>query len=148
MRDFKPVFKDIEKGLSRQKWFDENWRIYNRGVYMQVYKENWFNDNQGGIHFETYVEKYELEEKIVPIHMHVEDDFPESAAFIPRFVERARGIIEGWKGYKVYGTGYLVCQRKLPLDPGALAGLLLEEFGRLQSLAPVIDQTIQDVLQG
>lgn len=146
MKDFKSVFKELEKNLAKQKWFDGNWSIYNRGVYMQVYKENWFNDDQGGIHFETYVEKYELESKIVPIHMHVEDDFPEAQKFIPLFVERARDTISGWKGYKVSGAGYLICQRKLPLDPGSLASQLLEEFGRLQQLAPVIDQTIEDVL--
>lgn len=146
MKDFKSVFKDIEKSLMNQKWFDENWTIYNRGVYLQVAKENWFNDDQGGIHFETYVEKYELESKIVPIHMHVEDDFPKAPEFISLFTDRARDLIGGWKGYKVYGTGYLVCQRKLPLDPSSLSSKLLEEFGRLQQLSPLIDQTIQDVL--
>ena len=76
MKDFKSVFKELENNLTRQKWFTQDWSIYNRGVYMQIAKENWFNHDQGGIHFETYVEKYEIEEKIVPIHMHVEDDFP------------------------------------------------------------------------
>ena len=55
-------------------------------------------------------------------------------------------MIEGWKGYKVQGSGYQVCQRKLPLDPSSLSARLLEEFGRLQQLTPLIDQTIQDVL--
>ena len=146
MKDFKSVFKELEKNLTRQKWFSSDWTIYNRGVYMQVAKENWFNDNQGGIHFETYVEKDELEEKMVPIHMHVEDDFPEGEKFIRLFTEKARPTISSWKGYKVYGTGYLICQRKLPLDPGALSMKLLEEFTRLQQLTPLIDSTIQEAL--
>lgn len=146
MKDFKPVFKEIEKNLNRQKWFSPDWSIYNRGVYMQVYKENWYNDDQGGIHFETYVEKYELEGKMVPIHMHVEDDFPKAEEFVRLFTERARPTISAWKGYKVHGTGYLICQRQLPLDPSNLSARLLEEFARLQQLAPLIDQTIQDVL--
>ncbi len=146
MRDFKSVFKELENNLRRAKWFTGDWDIYNRGVYMQVYKRNWFNDNQGGIHFETYVEDYELKDKLVPIHMHVEDEFPAQEEFIRKFTETARRTIEGWKGYKVYGTGYLVCQRKLPLDPQKLASSLLEEFGKLQQLSAAIDQTIGQVV--
>jgi len=146
VRDFKPVFKEIERSLERQKWFSSDWRIYNRGVYMQVYKNNWFNDDQGGIHFETYVEKDELAEKQVPIHMHVESDFPKDEEFVRLFTGLARPVIEGWKGYKVQGTGYMICQRKLPLDPQSLQSRLVEEFGRLQELAPMIDRTISDVL--
>ncbi|MBI4179869.1 hypothetical protein HY522_10665 [bacterium] len=146
MKDYKSVFKELENNLMSLKWWTESWTIYNRGVYMQVAKENWFNDNQGGIHFETYVEKNELAEKLVPIHMHVEDEFPKQDEFVRLFTERARPQIEKWKGYKVYGTGYLICQRKLPLDPKSLSSRLIEEYSRLRDLEPLIDKTIEDIL--
>ena len=40
----------------QSSWFSDDWAIYNRGPYMQVYKTNWYNDNQSGVHFETYIE--------------------------------------------------------------------------------------------
>ena len=60
MKDPKNVFRHIEKELKRSSWFDDGWEIYNRGVYMQLYKTNWHNQNQGGIHFETFIEPREI----------------------------------------------------------------------------------------
>ena len=52
----------LEK-LLKEAWFDEDWEIYTRGPYLQLYKTNWFNHNQGGIHFETSIEAPQLKEK-------------------------------------------------------------------------------------
>ena len=49
--------------LKQSKWFDEEWEIYNRGVYLQLYKSGWHNYNQGGIHFETYIEAPQIKQK-------------------------------------------------------------------------------------
>ena len=51
MKDLKLIFKNFEKNLRASAWFDDSWEIYNRGVYLQLYKRNWFNDNLGGVHF-------------------------------------------------------------------------------------------------
>lgn len=56
MKDIKGVFRNLEKMLEQANWFDENWEIYNRGNYLQLYKVNWFNQKQGGVHFETFIE--------------------------------------------------------------------------------------------
>ena len=53
MKDIKNIFRGLEKLLKEAKWFDEDWEIYNRGPYLQLYKTTWFNHNQGGVHFET-----------------------------------------------------------------------------------------------
>ena len=56
MKEIKTKFKRLEKKISGARWFEEDWEIFNRGPYLQVYKSNWFNGSQGGIHFETYIE--------------------------------------------------------------------------------------------
>lgn len=63
MKDIKPIFRNLEKMLRQSSWFDDGWEIYNRGAYMQLYKENWHNEAQGGIHFETYIEAREIKKK-------------------------------------------------------------------------------------
>ena len=50
----------------------EWWNIYNRGEYLQLYKDGWYNHNQGGIHFETYIETREIKNKEFPICVHAE----------------------------------------------------------------------------
>jgi hypothetical protein len=46
MKDVKGVFRNLEKMLQQASWFEDGWEIYNRGNYLQLYKENWFNHNQ------------------------------------------------------------------------------------------------------
>ena len=82
MKNSKAVFRNLEKMLMKSRWFQDGWNIYNRGEYLQLYKDNWHNHNQGGIHFETYIEARELRQKEFPICFHAEDDCPAQAQFI------------------------------------------------------------------
>lgn len=147
MKDYKPVFKELEEKLRARKWFTDEWDIRNVGTYMHIYKQNWFNDSMGGVHIETYVEKPQLESKVVPIVVHCEDEFPKQADFVPLVTDRIRGTLAQWKGYRAIGEGYRICEKTVPLDPRKLADALAQECDRLQQLAPIIDQTIADVLK-
>ena len=70
MKNVKNIFRNVENKLSSMSWFNDDWEIYNRGDYMQLYKTNWYNGNQGGVHFETYIESSEIKAKEFPILMH------------------------------------------------------------------------------
>tara|TARA_B100000886_G_C20300530_1_gene439485 strand:- start:148 stop:438 length:291 start_codon:yes stop_codon:yes gene_type:complete len=61
MKDIKNIFRGLEKLLKEAKWFNEDWEIYNRGPYLQLYKTAWFNHYQGGVHFETSIEAPQLQ---------------------------------------------------------------------------------------
>ena len=115
MKDLKLIFKNFEKTLRNSVWFDEGWEIYNRGVYLQLYKSNWYNQNQGGVHFETYIEAPQIKKKSFPICFHAEEECPAQQTFISRFLDSHGDEISGWKGYRVQGDGYRVCQSELPL---------------------------------
>ena len=67
MKDPKKSFKNIERAIRQSSWFTEGWDIYNRGAYIQLYKENWYNQNQGGVHFETYLEAPQIKKKNSPL---------------------------------------------------------------------------------
>lgn len=144
MKDLKNTFRNIEKNLKQSSWFNDSWEIYNRGVYLQLYKSNWHNDNQGGIHFETHIESKEVKQKEFPISMHVEEDCPNQAEFIEKFLSLEKDHIKGWKGYKL-DKGYSVCKRTLPLNSKNVEQRILEELNRLRQLENSIDETLQRI---
>lgn len=145
MKDVKKVFHSLEQSLRRSKWFNDDWEIYNRGPYLQLYKKSWHNHNQGGVHFETYIEKPQMQEKEFPIHLHAEDDCPQQQRFIQDLIALETDQIRGWKGYSVIGEGYNVCTRVLPLNFKNLEQRLLEEFNRLRQLEASIDTVLSRI---
>ena len=145
MKNIKSIFSKLESSLRNARWFAEGWEIYNRGVYLQLSKEGWHNERQNGVHFETYIEKPQIRERIVPIFLHAESDVPQQAEFIDRLLARERDRIQSWKGDEIVGHDYGVCQRVLPLNVKHLAGRMFEELNRLRQLESAIDDTIAEV---
>ena len=143
MKDIKKIFRNLEKKLNQSNWFEDDWEIYNRGVYLQLYKADWHNQNQGGIHFETYIEAPQIKQKTFPICMHAEDDCPSQSEFIQKFLELEGEHIQSWKGYQVVGKGYSICQRTLPLNFKNLEQRLFEEFNRLRQLETGVEQALR-----
>ncbi|MGY3571213.1 hypothetical protein [Vibrio paucivorans] len=142
MKDIKGVFRNLEKMLEKANWYNDGWEIYNRGDYLQLYKQNWFNQNQGGVHFETYIEAAQIKQKSFPICMHAEEDCPSQSEFIRQFLEQEASQIKSWKGYKTLDSSYGICQRTLPLNFKNLEQRLFEEFNRLRMLEASIDQIL------
>ena len=145
MKNIKGVFRNLEKMLTQSKSFGDDWHIYNRGEYLQLYKEGWHNHNQGGIHFETYIEPREVRLKEFPICVHAEEDCPSQERFIKELLAIEGDRIRSWKGYKTVGTGYTVCVRKLPLNFKNLEQRLFEEFSRLRKLEAGIQEALERV---
>ena len=145
MKDIKNTFQGLEKKLRQSPWFEDDWQIYNRGAYLQLYKSNWYNQNQGGIHFETFIEAPQIKQKAFPVCMHAEEDCPSQAKFIQKFLEIESSRIDGWKGFKVSGKGYSICQRTLPLNYKNLEQRLLEEFNRLRQLESGVEQVLREL---
>lgn len=142
MKDIKKVFSHFEKMLRESNWFNDDWAIYNRGPYLQLYKDNWHNHAQGGIHFETSIEAPQIQKKAFPIALHVEEDCPQQQQFVDAFLALEAGRIGSWKGYDL-GEGYCICSRTLPLNFKNLEQRLLEEMNRLRQLEASIDQVLR-----
>ncbi len=145
MKDVKGVFRNLEKKLRQSSWFGADWEVYNRGPYLQLYKTNWHNENQGGVHFETYIEAPQIKQKEFPICMRAEEDCPSQPTFIQEFLAIEGDRIRGWKGYQADGSGYGICQRKLPLNFKNLEDRLLEEFNRLRKLEGSVDRVLGEL---
>ena len=105
MKNSKTVFRNLEKRLEQSSWFTDDWYIYNRGEYLQLYKDGWHNHNQGGVHFETFIEAREMKRKEFPICVHAEEDCPSQERFIQELLAIEGDRIKSWKGYKTVGSG-------------------------------------------
>ncbi len=142
MKDIKNIFRNLEKNLKKLKWFEDDWEIYNRGAYLQLYKSDWHNHNQGGIHFETFIEAPQIKQKSFPVCMHAEEDCPSQQEFISQFLDLEADRINTWKGYHVVGKGYNIFQRTLPLNFKNLEQRLLDEFICLRQLESSVDRVL------
>ena len=145
MKNIKNIFRNLEKKLEQSKWFGDDWEIYNRGVYLQLYKVNWYNENQGGIHFETYIEAPQIKQKSFPVCMHAEEDCPSQPVFIQKILDMEGDRIKNWKGYQASGKGYVICQRILPLNLKNLEQRLFEEFNRLRQLEASVEKVLLSI---
>ena len=143
MKNSKGVFRNLEKMLMDARWFKDGWNIYNRGEYLQLSKDTWYNHNQGGIHFETYIEERERRKKEFPICVHAEQDCPSQEAFIKALIELEGSRIKSWKGYKTIGKGYSICERKMPLNTKNLEQRIFQELSRLRQLEAGIEKALR-----
>lgn len=143
MKDIKKIFRNLEEKLRQSSWFEDEWKIYNRGAYLQLYKTNWYNQNQGGIHFETCIETPQIKQKAFPVCMHAEEDCPSQSEFIKKLLELEGSRINNWKGYQAGGKDYRICQRTLPLNFKNLEQRLFEELNRLRQLENSIEQVLR-----
>ena len=142
MQDIKKIFRNFEQMLRKTSWFQDDWEIFNRGPYLQLSKKGWYNQKQGGIHLETYIENREIKKKEFPICMHVEEDCPRQQVFMQEFLALEADRIQSWKGYRVVGKGCSVCIRTLPLSFKNLEQRLLEEFSELRLLETSVERTL------
>ena len=142
MKDVKNTFRRLHSKLVGSHWFNDDWQIYNRGPYMQLYKANWYNDNQSGVHFETYIESREIKLKRLPVCLHAEEDCPSQQVFIKNLIELESGRIQSWKGMELVGKGYSVCEKSIPLNVKNLEDRLYSELNLFRQLEDSIDQIL------
>ena len=98
MKYVKKIFRNVENQLRQASWFGEEWRTFNRGPYIQLYKSNWFNENNSGNHFETFIETPQLQNKAFPVLMHAEEDCMHRAEFVHQFLDLEKESIKAWGG--------------------------------------------------
>ena len=145
MKDIKGVFRGLEQKIIESKWFSSGWQIYNRGEYLQLYKTTWHNQNQGGIHFETYIETPQIKQKQFPICMHAEEDCPFQRFFIKRFLELEKHRIKSWKGYKIIDKDYHIFNKIMPLNFKNLEQRMFEEFNKLRNLEVSVEKALSSI---
>ncbi len=162
---FLEPFKLAETEMRTQSWFGDGWIATSgpfqdgEGVWLGLWKENWFNDDFCGIHFEISLEwgGYKMKHLVRAMHVLHRNTFPgtelDRSHFSIPFVKsvEVRRIIRSWKaGYRVNPKGGMVPLRlNAPRTDNNIEEVLLTETSRLQQLGPEIDRILREcILQG
>ena len=115
-------------------------------AYLHVSRPNWGDENMNAIHLEAYVLGGQLKSRSALVALHCERGCPFQEKFMRMFTERAAADIAAFPGgYAVLGpTGSSVCEVQVPFgaSPSETVERVAEELRRLQSLTPLIDDTI------
>lgn len=151
------------KQLESKAWFKkEGWRgrvaLYTKMppvvTSIHIYKDNWHNNDRGGIHFETFVGPKEHKSKSVAVVLHLLHTPTIPGTKIKRgelsklVVDEAFDMISEWPGYKfrVGKYGMQPFTKNLKFEEDTLVTLLAAEFTRLcKNLGPVIDSSLQEL---
>ena len=77
--------------------------------------------------------------------MHAEEDCPNQATFIEKFLELEQERISKRKDYKIRGSGYTIFQRTLPLNFKNLEQRILQELSEIRQLESGVDKTLGEI---
>ena len=131
MKEVKTKFKRLERKISAARWFAEDWEIYNRGPYLQLYKSNWFNGSQGGIHFETFIEGSELKKKVFP-YVSMRRRIVLAIVFIEQLLKIEETEFAVGRGIRL-GDKATTSVKVLPLNFKNIEDKIFEELNRLSA---------------
>ena len=96
------------------RWFQNGWNIYNRGEYLQLYKDTWYNHDQGGSILKPTSNPRKTTKGVS--HLFMQSRIVCTISVIKELLAPEGHRIQGWKGYKIIGKGYSICERILPLN--------------------------------
>ncbi len=157
--NYQTKFKHAEKRLAKDKKFKKAWlsqvELYPnetkpRGVSLQIFKPNWFNENGNGIHFECWVGNADHKRSVIPFVLHVETSEKRSGFsakdFHAQFLNKSAQILASWENYSIHKTWAmqpLICKR--PFQESSIEEVIQSEMMKMTELGAVIDDIIDDL---
>ena len=148
--EYSSAINKCRKEVAAQGWFGGDWWIYSTfsgsAFVFQLAKTSWHNHNGRGIHFEFWIGADEFESRSIPIVLHFEPETPDRAALGKRFQAAFAEQEAAFADYRINHKA--ICDkmiRPVKLTKSGLHKVVVAEFGRLQTLAPIIDQILLDL---
>jgi hypothetical protein len=148
---WRPFFEELAMRLAAEPWWRDGWTSragrFEEGIYFQLYKPGWHNENLMGVHLETWVTIDGMATMSLPVVLHVEPETPERERFNALLVARASSVMAGWPGRVVPieedpTERYVV---RLPLSLPDLSDRLAAEFRRMGEIGEMVDATLKSL---
>ena len=114
------------------------------GSLLQLYKVNWCNQNQGGVHFETFIEAPQIKKELF-LFVCMLKKIVHRNMFKENFFRFENDRLNQWKGYERVGGEYNIIQKTLPLNYKNLEKRLFDEFSQLHKLANSVDDILNSI---
>ncbi len=149
---YSAIMNKCRKEIITQSWFQENWWLnvsFNgSGFNFQLSKTTWHNHYGQGIHFEFWLGEPEDRHKSLPLVLHFEPDTPNRKALGERFKQAFSGIEGDFADYRINHRA--ICdkmQKEERFTRSGLPRLIVQEFSRLQEIAPIIDEILASEIE-
>jgi len=152
--DWKPylhLFEELLERIEKKPWYADGWKaqcrhipVGNRVIFT-LSKDSWCG---GAIYFKTRLTNADLEKGSLRIGLHVETSIPEHGinriVFGKFLLDKSESLMQTWHGYIVKPAHHQKpLHTTIALSKSTLVSRLDEEFSRLQSLGPDIEQAIE-----
>jgi len=146
-----PQVMKAYRRMAKMDWFDEgNWVAfvghYTNGIFMQVYKPHWYNNEFEGIHFELGLDARCLGSKIANVQLHIthKNVLPDRDQFNQDTIPRMAALVRDWDGrYELSETK--LSERlnlNIPFTQTNFAQKVADEFAQVCQLGTIIDETL------
>lgn len=137
--------------IAKTEWFQSGHWVgfvghYTHGIFMQIYKPHWYNQEFDGIHFELALDAHCLKNKVASIQLHIthKDVLPDRDRFNKYSIPRMAQLVGQWD------SRYELSQTKLserlnlnvPFTPSNFAQRVADEMGQVCQLGVIIDEAL------
>ena len=159
------IFKDAEAELKSKSWFKKGcWLTSVHGfpranpefITFHVFKKHWFNEDNQGIHIESYlaIDPKKRKKSYVTIHILHHATIPgtklKRTLISKAFVDEIYDEVRGWDDFEFRAGKYGVQPFTKVLDGSAedFEKTLVKDITKIcQKLGPVMDKVIKDILK-
>ncbi|HEY9677894.1 MAG TPA: hypothetical protein V6C76_07780 [Drouetiella sp.] len=159
------ILEEVGAQLFAQEWFADGWIVSVHPfpsapatpecITLHVFRNNWFNNDRQGIHFETFIGEREWTNKKVSLAMHIfHTPFVGDTKIARRdvarpFVDQIHDTVASWPGYKFRAGKYGAhpFTKMVVLDDSLHQAELTREIARLcLHLGPEMERVLAKVL--
>ncbi|MBV7333391.1 hypothetical protein KFU94_35185 [Chloroflexi bacterium TSY] len=123
---------------------------YTHGIYMQLYKPHWYNQEFEGIHFELALDAKCVENKTASIQLHITHKavLPDREKFNAVTIPRMKRIVEEWEGTQYEFSETKLSERlnlNVPYAKTTFARKVSAEFAQICELGTIIDEALEEL---
>ena len=142
--DYTDIFESARKQIPQQDWSGPEWTARQKGTSIQVFKQNWKNQNEEGIYFHSYGQGDNPEQNPIILEIifgeNIENPEEKKKELRERIGEDMKSLI-GWEEPE---DDSIFLQKELPSDPLTLLPRILEELKKLEIIGQRIDEMLAD----
>lgn len=149
--DHYPQVMKAYRRMAKMDWFVQGEWVafvghYTSGIYMQVYKTHWYNQEFEGIHFELALDARCVENRVASIQLHIthKNVLPDRDKFNQETIPRMAELVSQW------GPRYELSETKLserlnlnvPFTQSNFAEKVADEMAQVCQLGAIIDDAL------
>lgn len=158
LSDYELLYQQLSVELQNEDWFSKGWETEAgffpnakepKSVFIQLFKDNWFNEDGKGIHFESWMTHADVKRGTASVVIHIESSKVRTGingkTLVKHLLGEAGSTISAWEGYILKETYTMQpFMKKMAVSSEDIVENLRIEFNRLVSISGVVDAAITE----